>query len=254
MELLYKAVAVRFAAAYFITVRVLDRIIREKDSFLAAPLRYGRQPGVRLREWFLDWVAELPLVNPESRSVIRDRLRPIIVWPLTQLSNALSLVRVYLAWELYSSPQQEADFYLWILFWAIVTDVYDGIAAREYGLVSWIGKILDPICDKLLAGAAIYHFWQRFWPIAVIPCLAFEGTLLFLGLIGIAAKLRKVVLRTELGSNRLGQAKYVVHGMVLFTLVMEWYLAANLLLLAANCFAAGSIYGHLKPKTAPQAA
>lgn len=37
---------------------------------------------------------------------------------------------------------------------AILTDYFDGMLARRYGLVSDFGKIWDPIADKALTGAA----------------------------------------------------------------------------------------------------
>lgn len=41
---------------------------------------------------------------------------------------------------------------------AAVTDYYDGYFARKYGSVSAIGRMLDPIADKLLVGALLLVF------------------------------------------------------------------------------------------------
>lgn len=41
---------------------------------------------------------------------------------------------------------------------AAVTDYYDGALARKYGTVSAIGRMLDPIADKLLVGALLLVF------------------------------------------------------------------------------------------------
>lgn len=41
---------------------------------------------------------------------------------------------------------------------AAVTDYFDGYFARKYGSVSPIGKMLDPIADKLLVGALLLVF------------------------------------------------------------------------------------------------
>jgi cardiolipin synthase (CMP-forming) len=41
---------------------------------------------------------------------------------------------------------------------AAVTDYFDGYLARKYGTVSAIGRMLDPIADKLLVGALLIVF------------------------------------------------------------------------------------------------
>ena len=41
---------------------------------------------------------------------------------------------------------------------AAVTDYFDGALARKYGSVSPIGRMLDPIADKLLVGALLLVF------------------------------------------------------------------------------------------------
>ncbi|WP_404402775.1 CDP-diacylglycerol--glycerol-3-phosphate 3-phosphatidyltransferase [Pelagibacterium halotolerans] len=41
---------------------------------------------------------------------------------------------------------------------AAVTDFFDGYLARKYGSVSPIGRMLDPIADKLLVGALLLVF------------------------------------------------------------------------------------------------
>lgn len=46
-----------------------------------------------------------------------------------------------------------------------ITDILDGFIARRFGMVSDVGKILDPVADKLTQGA-------------VILCLAFRYSLM----------------------------------------------------------------------------
>ncbi|WP_206513352.1 CDP-diacylglycerol--glycerol-3-phosphate 3-phosphatidyltransferase [Pelagibacterium montanilacus] len=41
---------------------------------------------------------------------------------------------------------------------AAVTDYFDGYFARKYGTISEIGRMLDPIADKLLVGALLLVF------------------------------------------------------------------------------------------------
>ncbi len=67
-----------------------------------------------------------------------------------------------------------------------VTDVVDGFVARHFGLVSDLGKILDPVADKLTQGAVLLCLMLRFW-LMCIPVLMMLAKEVFVGLTGILA-------------------------------------------------------------------
>lgn len=85
------------------------------------------------------------------------------------IPNALSLVRIILipilVW-LYCTGK---------LYWALgvfiasaLTDVVDGFIARTFNMISDLGKILDPIADKLTQGAIFFCLATRFNPMIVL--------------------------------------------------------------------------------------
>jgi CDP-diacylglycerol--glycerol-3-phosphate 3-phosphatidyltransferase len=78
------------------------------------------------------------------------------------LPNAITAVRILLVpvfvYVLFAHPDK-ADFGRWLAVLVFVvtisTDGLDGAIARKRGLVTNVGKILDPIADKALIGGAL---------------------------------------------------------------------------------------------------
>lgn len=78
-----------------------------------------------------------------------------------QLPNIITIVRILCApvfvWMLLADGGADGPLRWWaaVLFIvAIATDGIDGYLARKYKIVTDLGKLLDPIADKVLTGAA----------------------------------------------------------------------------------------------------
>ncbi|KQX06639.1 MULTISPECIES: CDP-diacylglycerol--glycerol-3-phosphate 3-phosphatidyltransferase [unclassified Leifsonia] len=78
------------------------------------------------------------------------------------LPNLITVVRILLAplffWMLLVDNGADGALRWWaavVFIVAIATDGVDGAIARRQGLVTDLGKILDPIADKLLTGGAL---------------------------------------------------------------------------------------------------
>ena len=77
---------------------------------------------------------------PNLITVVRILLAPVFIWMLLADNGAHDALR----W---------AAAVLFII--AIATDGIDGMIARRHNLVTDLGKILDPIADKILTGGAL---------------------------------------------------------------------------------------------------
>lgn len=84
------------------------------------------------------------------------------------LANSVSLLRIGLVPLLLWSLHRDGSGLSWIsavlLMTAAASDCLDGIAARRLGQVSDLGRILDPLADKLLVGSLgiALVFWRGF--------------------------------------------------------------------------------------------
>jgi cardiolipin synthase (CMP-forming) len=78
---------------------------------------------------------------------------------MTDLPNVLTLSRIAaipVMVVLASIRSPETDFAACLVFsLAAITDYFDGKLARDFGQTSDLGRMLDPIADKLLVGAAL---------------------------------------------------------------------------------------------------
>ena len=65
---------------------------------------------------------------------------------------------------------------------AVLTDWFDGRVARWTNEVSEMGKIIDPLADKLcLASVAIYFFWRGDLPLWFVLFALLRDIIIFIG-------------------------------------------------------------------------
>ena len=78
------------------------------------------------------------------------------------LPNRLTILRIILTFVfmylLFSSGLMAKILALVAFTIACITDFYDGYIARKYDLITDLGKLLDPIADKILVLAAFLAF------------------------------------------------------------------------------------------------
>lgn len=89
---------------------------------------------------------------PNALSLLRLLLIPIIVWAFCVLKNRVLTITLLLVSGL--------------------TDIVDGVIARKFNMVSDVGKLLDPIADKLTQLAVffclIFDFYRNDYTLKLI--------------------------------------------------------------------------------------
>jgi CDP-diacylglycerol---glycerol-3-phosphate 3-phosphatidyltransferase len=87
---------------------------------------------------------------------------------------------------------------------AAITDYLDGFFARRRGLVSNLGKIMDPLADKLLVSSAFIMLASHGWVPAWMVCIIIGRELAVTGLRNIIAQKGEDLSASNLGKYKTG--------------------------------------------------
>lgn len=87
---------------------------------------------------------------------------------------------------------------------AAITDYLDGFYARRRGLESTLGKVMDPVADKLLVSSAFIMLASLGWVEAWIVCIIIGRELAVTGLRNIIAGKGEDVSASNLGKYKTG--------------------------------------------------
>lgn len=100
-----------------------------------------------------------------------------------QIPNILSFLRVLMVGAFIYYFQREMYFIsLGIYVLAIITDALDGYLARHYNWITNLGKVLDPLADKLMLMTALACFYTREWiPIWLLIIVMCKEVIMIIG-------------------------------------------------------------------------
>ena len=147
-----------------------------------------------------------------------------------QLPNTITIVRIFMApvflWMLLVDGGADGPLRWWaavVFIVAIATDGIDGWIARKYEIVTDLGKLLDPIADKVLTGFA-------FIGLSILGELPWWVTIIVLiREIGITVYRFMVVSDHVLAAAWMGKLKTLAQGVALslallplWTIVGDW--------------------------------
>ncbi|MBI1911329.1 MAG: CDP-diacylglycerol--glycerol-3-phosphate 3-phosphatidyltransferase [Deltaproteobacteria bacterium] len=152
---------------------------------------------------------------PNSLSIIRIGTAPIMVLLLLSPGKTLSLISAV------------------VFVIVCITDLLDGYLARKKGIVTSLGKFLDPLADKLLITTAFIMLIPLGRVPAWIVALMISREMAVTGLRAIASDMGVVISASRLGKLKtISQIVCLVPLMVHYTYYGLDFHAAGMILLA----------------------
>ncbi len=120
------------------------------------------------------------------------------------ISNFISFSRVFIVFPVVYIHYRNNLMYntevILLLIYGVISDYLDGLVARKTNTISEVGKMIDPISDKLCAGALfIYTVWLGWVPTWFLIFFIVRDVLIILGSSFIKIKYGKVAMSTMSG-------------------------------------------------------
>ncbi len=139
------------------------------------------------------------------------------------LSNLLSFIRIFfIIPAFFLIREQRNDLVLWLATVAMFTDWLDGFLARRWNQISDLGKILDPLADKVSIGGVVLalYLYQDF-PLWLTALIIFRDMAILVGAVFIYDKDKKITPSNLPGKISVG---VIALAILLFLLgLREWF-------------------------------
>lgn len=140
---------------------------------------------------------------------------------MMNLPNILTLARIgavpVLVLMLYFPSKGMCSLAMLVFILASVTDMVDGLLARRLGLVTNLGKFLDPLADKLLIGSVLIMLVRLGWVEAWVAVLIIGREMAVTGLRAVASDAGVVI-----AADRFGKLKTIIQTFALCPLILHF--------------------------------
>ncbi|MGM0533059.1 MAG: CDP-diacylglycerol--glycerol-3-phosphate 3-phosphatidyltransferase [Campylobacterota bacterium] len=152
---------------------------------------------------------------PNSLAFFRILLAPLMLFFLIERDSAL-LSGIHYSW---------LDYFAALIFViASVTDFFDGYIARNFNQMTTLGKIIDPLADKMLVLAGFLGLMMIDRVSGWFVFLIFTREFFITGL-----RVMAVSDGIDISASMLGKIKTIVQMVAIGWLMMDWPLAQPIL-------------------------
>ncbi|MBI9072122.1 MAG: CDP-alcohol phosphatidyltransferase family protein [Melioribacteraceae bacterium] len=164
-------------------------------------------------------------------------------------SNILSLVRFFLFAPFFLMVLEIPDddnfryYTLGLIFFAYITDVLDGFLARRFNEITEMGKIIDPLADKICVIAVVIGLYKiEAIPEYYLAVIILRDLVIFLGGIYVSKKIGKVLPSNLLGKMTIVSIGFFIMGTLLNAQSITWLY--SMLLYISLFFSFASVVGY----------
>ncbi len=135
------------------------------------------------------------------------------------LSNVLSFIRMlFVIPAFFLIKEQRNDLVLFLAATAMLTDFLDGYLARKWNQISELGKILDPLADKVtVAGAVIALYLFQGFPLWLAALIVLRDLFIIIGAFFIYEKKHRVT-----SSNMAGKISVNIIALSILFFLLGW--------------------------------
>lgn len=136
------------------------------------------------------------------------------------LSNFLSFLRILFVFPaVYFISTDRNDWLIALTIVGIITDWADGFFARKLGQISDMGKILDPLADKIFMGSLVItlYFYQGF-PLWLTLFIVLRDVFIIVGAFLIYDRKRLIT-----SSNWPGKISVSFIALAIFSFIAGWH-------------------------------
>lgn len=139
---------------------------------------------------------------------------------IINVPNFLTLLRFLMIGVMVWFFLEDHPIYAMIVYvTAVFTDFLDGLIARKFNLVTNLGKLIDPLADKLLQIAAVFcMYWIGYLPLVAVILVVLCEVLMVYG-----ASFLFLRRHTIIGANLFGKiASTLLYGAILSVFLHEY--------------------------------
>ncbi len=159
------------------------------------------------------------------------------------LPNILTYLRLLSLPLIYNFLVKENLFAVVLLtLLGICTDIFDGILARKFNQASNLGKILDPLVDKIAIGIfAIYALLHKDFPLWAVVFVILKDLLILVGGLLTLNRIKEIPI-----SDLLGKLTALGWTLCILSYILEFNIAKQICLAIALVLTAVSIFGYFR--------
>jgi len=174
------------------------------------------------------------------QSTIDNIIDKTILWaiPYWLKPNFFSYVRIALVPFLYILLVNEHYYYGLIVFIiAACTDFIDGALARKRDQITELGKVLDPIADKLLILTVLLFIGFKYWIVWVFSLFIIVEIILV-----IAGALLSNYIGRPIGANLYGKIKMVLQSFSVGFFLLGLMLTSDSIIYFSECILVAALF------------